>query len=35
MVHLAINEADDDHDAVEWLSPVTDSEYLVVSPHMD
>jgi quercetin dioxygenase-like cupin family protein len=34
MVHLAINEADD-HDAAEWLSPVTDSEYLVVSPHTD
>ncbi|MGU3293175.1 (R)-mandelonitrile lyase [Williamsia sp. M5A3_1d] len=27
MVHLAINEADDDNDAVEWLDPVTDDEY--------
>ncbi|GAC68466.1 (R)-mandelonitrile lyase [Gordonia soli] len=27
MVHLAINEADDDNAAVEWLDPVTDEEY--------
>ncbi|ORM36706.1 cupin domain-containing protein [Williamsia sp. 1135] len=27
MVHLAINEADDDNAAAEWLSPVTDAEY--------
>ncbi|PKZ64268.1 cupin domain-containing protein [Gordonia terrae] len=27
MVHLAINEADDQYDAVEWLDPVTDEEY--------
>ncbi|MEU9592318.1 cupin domain-containing protein [Streptomyces sp. NPDC048219] len=27
MVHLAINEADADHDVVHWLTPVTDEEY--------
>ena len=27
MVHLAINEADDQHDVVHWLEPVTDEEY--------
>jgi quercetin dioxygenase-like cupin family protein len=27
MVHLAINEADADHDAVHWLTPVGDEEY--------
>ena len=27
MVHLAINESDEDHDAVHWLAPVTDEEY--------
>ena len=27
MVHLAINEADADHDVVHWLEPVTDEEY--------
>ena len=27
MVHLAINEADDQHDVVHWLQPVTDNEY--------
>ena len=27
MVHLAINEADGDHAAVEWLMPVSDEEY--------
>ena len=27
MVHLALNEADDDHAVVHWLAPVTDEEY--------
>jgi len=27
MAHLAINEADADHDVVHWLAPVTDEEY--------
>ena len=27
MVHLAINEADQQHDVVHWLTPVTDDEY--------
>ena len=27
MVHLAINEADAEHDVVHWLQPVTDDEY--------
>ncbi|MGW0551739.1 (R)-mandelonitrile lyase [Streptomyces altiplanensis] len=27
MVHLAINEGDDDHAVVHWLNPVTDGEY--------
>ena len=27
MVHVAINEADDDHAVVHWLTPVTDAEY--------
>jgi hypothetical protein len=27
MIHLAINEADADHDVVHWLAPVTDAEY--------
>ena len=27
MVHLAINEGDDQHDVVQWLAPVTDDEY--------
>lgn len=27
MVHLAINEGDDDHAVVHWLTPVTDEEY--------
>jgi len=26
-VHVAINEADDDHDVVQWLAPVTEKEY--------
>ncbi|MFD3827230.1 alcohol dehydrogenase catalytic domain-containing protein [Streptomyces sp. NPDC058625] len=27
MVHLAVNEGDDDHAVVHWLNPVTDEEY--------
>ena len=27
MVHVAINEGDDQHDVVHWLQPVTDDEY--------
>jgi quercetin dioxygenase-like cupin family protein len=27
MVHLAINEGDDDHAVVDWLEPVSDEEY--------
>jgi quercetin dioxygenase-like cupin family protein len=27
MVHVAINEGDDDHAVVHWLDPVTDVEY--------
>jgi hypothetical protein len=27
MVHLAINESDEQHDVVHWLTPVTDDEY--------
>jgi quercetin dioxygenase-like cupin family protein len=27
MVHLAINEGDDDHPVVHWLTPATDQEY--------
>ena len=27
MVHVAINEGDDDHDVVHWLTPVSDEEY--------
>jgi hypothetical protein len=27
MVHVAINEGDDDHAVVHWLNPVTDDEY--------
>ena len=27
MVHLAINEADKEHDVVHWLTPVTDDAY--------
>ena len=27
MMHLAINESDDQHDIVHWLQPVTDDEY--------
>ena len=29
MVHLAINEADDEHEVVHWLTPVTDEAELV------
>ncbi|MEV4640663.1 cupin domain-containing protein [Actinoplanes sp. NPDC049548] len=32
MVHLAINEADDQHDVVHWLAPVTDAEYAAAPP---
>jgi quercetin dioxygenase-like cupin family protein len=34
MVHLAINEADDQHDVVHWLEPVTDTEY-AAAPRTD
>ena len=27
MVHLAINEGDDENEVVQWLQPVTDEEY--------
>ncbi len=27
MIHVAINEGDDDHAVVHWLTPVTDEEY--------
>jgi quercetin dioxygenase-like cupin family protein len=30
MVHLAINEGDDDHAVVHWLTPVTDAEHTAV-----
>jgi len=34
MVHLAINEADHDHDVVHWLTPVTHEEYAAApEPH--
>jgi hypothetical protein len=32
MVHLAINEADAEHEIVHWLPPVTDEEYVLGSP---
>jgi quercetin dioxygenase-like cupin family protein len=32
MVHLAINEADEEHDVVHWLTPVTDEEYAAAPP---
>ena len=32
MVHLAINEGDDQHDVVHWLTPVTDDEYAAAPP---
>jgi quercetin dioxygenase-like cupin family protein len=32
MVHVAINEADQDHDVVDWLAPVTDEEYAAAPP---
>jgi hypothetical protein len=32
MVHLAINEADHDHDVLHWLTPVTDEEYAAAAP---
>ena len=28
MVHLALNEVDDDHEAAHWGEHVTDEEYL-------
>jgi quercetin dioxygenase-like cupin family protein len=34
MVHLAINEGDDQHDVVRWLAPVTDDEY-AAAPALD
>jgi quercetin dioxygenase-like cupin family protein len=30
MVHVAINEGDDQHDVVHWLEPVTDDDYAAV-----
>ena len=33
MVHLAINEGDDQHDVVHWLQPVTDDEYPAAPTH--
>ena len=32
LAHLAINQADDQHDVVHWLEPVTDTEYAVAPP---
>jgi quercetin dioxygenase-like cupin family protein len=32
MVHLAINEGDEEHDVVHWLAPVTDQEYAAAPP---
>ena len=32
MVHLAINEGDDQHDVVHWLEPVTDDQYAATPP---
>ena len=32
MVHLAINEGDSEHAVVNWLNPVTDSEYSAAPP---
>jgi hypothetical protein len=32
LVHLAINEADGEHDAVRWMTPVTDEEYAAAPP---
>jgi len=32
MVHLAINEADDQHEVVHWLEPVSDTEYAAAPP---
>ncbi len=34
MVHVAINEGDDDHAVVQWLTPVTDEEY-AAAPAVD
>ena len=35
MVHVAINEGDDQHDVVHWLQPVTDGEYAAALPLND
>ena len=35
MVHVAINEGDDQHDVVHWLQPVTDDEYAVAPELQD
>jgi hypothetical protein len=32
MVHLAIDETDDQHDVVHWLEPVSDTEYAAAPP---
>ncbi|MDN3270674.1 cupin domain-containing protein [Streptomyces sp. MA15] len=32
MVHLAIDEGDDDHAVVHWLNPVTDEEHHAATP---
>ncbi len=32
MVHLALNEVDDDHPAAHWGEHVTDDEYTATSP---
>jgi hypothetical protein len=32
MVHLAINEGDDQHAVVHWLEPVTDEVYAAAPP---
>jgi hypothetical protein len=31
MVHLALNEVDDDHPAAHWVDKVTDAEYAAAS----
>lgn len=32
MVHVAINEGDEDHAVVHWMTPVTDEEYAAAPP---
>jgi hypothetical protein len=32
MIHLAINEADDQHDVVHCLEPVSDTDYAATHP---